>query len=464
VSVMATGTPHGAGLRSITRYQWLVLIGTTLGWGLEGYDASLYALIVGPAVTELLGPAATPTAIGVHAGLAISLFLAGWAIGAIIFGTLADYHGRVRVLSVCILLYAVCTAATALVQEYWQLATLRFLAGLGSGVEVPVGAALIAETWSGRYRGKAISVMMSGFAAGFFLASLTYGLLGGYGWRVTIAAAILPAFVGIFVRRVLHEPQAMVEIAERRKARKAAGIRTAEDRFVLARVLTPPLLSRTIVCSMIFTGVLLAFWSVTTWTPDIIRGVLAREGVTGTDAVGRVALATALLNLGGVAGYASWGFIADWIGRRGAFLVSFLCSAIGLGVLYPFEHSYTTYLWLLPLVGFGVLGVLAGPSVYFPELFGPAVRATAIAVTNSAGRFLTVPGPLVAGTIATVHFGGNTGLAVVAVSGATVIAFIGVLLSPESRGRFLYEEEAGAPSPEPARGSAPGLVPPAGTT
>jgi len=48
--------------------------------------------------------------------------------------------------------------------------------------------------------------------------------------------------------------------------------------------------------------------------------------------------------------------------------------------------------------------------------------------------------------------------------GGILAVFIGVLLSPESRGRFLYEEEAGAPSPEPARGSAPGLVPPAGTT
>jgi MFS family permease len=114
-----------AGLRGITRYQWLVLAGTTMGWGLEGFDASLYSLIVGPAVRELLGPDAAPATVATHAGLAVSLFLAGWAIGAIVFGAIADYFGRVRVLSLCILLYAVGTAASAFAQEYWQLAALR---------------------------------------------------------------------------------------------------------------------------------------------------------------------------------------------------------------------------------------------------------------------------------------------------------------------------------------------------
>jgi MFS family permease len=443
-----------AGLRGITRYQWLVLAGTTMGWGLEGFDASLYSLIVGPAVRELLGPDAAPATVATHAGLAVSLFLAGWAIGAIVFGAIADYFGRVRVLSLCILLYAVGTAASAFAQEYWQLAALRFIAGLGSGVEVPVGAALIAETWSGRYRARATSVMMSGFAVGFFLASVVYGLLGGYGWRVVIATAILPAFAAVFVRRHLREPKAMVDVIARRADRKAAlaggATRTSEDRFVLVQVLTPPLLRRTVPGILIFTGAMFAFWSVTTWTPDIVRAVLADDGITGADAVGYVATATAMLNLGGVIGYATWGFIADAIGRRGAFLVSFGTAAVGLCVLYPFDRPYEAYIWLLPLVGFGVLGVMAGPSVYFPELFPPAVRATAIALTNSSGRFLTVPGPLLAGTIGAVYFGGNTGLAVVVVSSVIVLGVVGVLLAPESRGRFLYAE----PQPAPASAAA----------
>src|SRR5919197_5549422 len=63
--------------REISRYQWLILIGTLLGWGLDGFDGNLYALVVGPAVTELLrnGGIATPTPaqIGFYGGVEVTL-------------------------------------------------------------------------------------------------------------------------------------------------------------------------------------------------------------------------------------------------------------------------------------------------------------------------------------------------------------------------------------------------------
>src|SRR5215208_4147654 len=119
----------------------------------------------------------------------------------------ADYFGRVRVLSVSILTYALFTGLCAIVTEYWQLAAFRFIAGLGSGVELPVGAALIAETWNNRYRSKATGIMMSGFAVGFFLASVAYWLVGGYGWRVVFLLGLLPALTVFIIRRNVHEPR-----------------------------------------------------------------------------------------------------------------------------------------------------------------------------------------------------------------------------------------------------------------
>src|SRR6476469_9082306 len=148
----------------ITRMQWLVLLGTTLGWALDGFAGSLYALVLGPAMTELLPNSdivPAPANIGLYGGLTVALFLAGWATGGILFGMLADYFGRTRVLSIGILTYAVFTAAAAFADTWWQLGILRFIAGLGSGVEAPVGAALIAEVWRNRFRAKACGVMMS---------------------------------------------------------------------------------------------------------------------------------------------------------------------------------------------------------------------------------------------------------------------------------------------------------------
>ncbi|MEU3983510.1 MFS transporter [Streptomyces sp. NPDC026672] len=434
------GAATSAGLR-ITRRQWLTLTGTTLGWGLEGFDASLYTLIIVPAVTDVLGAGASPADISYHTGLAVAIFLIGWALGGLAFGMLADHLGRVRVLTFSIVLYATATAASALAQNYWQLAALRFLAGLGSGVEAPVGAVLMAETWNNRYRARAIGIMMSGFAGGFFLASVVYGAIGGHGWRISLLVAILPAGIALFVRKHIHEPEAMVEVRRRRAERKAAATRSPQDRFILAQLFTPPLLRRMVPCLLIQTGALFAFWSISTWTPPIIKQLASADGLSDTVALSHVSTATAMLNLGGVVGYASWGFIADAVGRRGAFLISFTVTLVSSIVLFPFDRSYGTYLLLLPAVGFGIFGALGGPCVYFPEIFPTRVRASSIAVSNSVGRLLTAGGPLLASSIATRYFDGDLGVAVTVVSCLVLLSVVGALMAPETRGAFLEEPE-----------------------
>jgi MFS family permease len=425
----------------ITRRQWLTLAGTTLGWGLEGFDASLFTLIIVPAVTDVLGPGASPGLISFRTGLAVAIFLVGWALGGLLFGMLADRFGRVRVLTLSIVLYAVATAASAVAQEYWQLAALRFLAGLGSGTEAPVGAVLMAETWNNRYRARAIGIMMSGFAGGFFLASVVYGAIGGHGWRITLLVAVAPALVALFVRKYIHESEAMLEVRRRRDERRRAGRRSRQDRSILVQLFSPPLLRRMVPCLLIQTGALFAFWSISTWTPPIIKGLAAADGLGPAATLSHVSTATAMLNLGGVVGYASWGFIADAIGRRGAFLISFTVTIAATVALFPFSHSYGTYLVLLPIVGFGIFGALGGPCVYFPELFPTRVRASSLAVSNSVGRLLTAGGPLLAGTIATRYFDGDLGVAVTVVAALVVLAVLGALLAPETRGAFLDDPE-----------------------
>jgi MFS family permease len=99
----------------------------------------------------------------------------------------------------------------------------------------------------------------------------------------------------------------------------------------------------------------------------------------------------------------------------------------------------------VPIVGFGITGMFSGTAVYFPEFFPPAVRATAISLTNSTGRVLTAIGPLVAGSIAVLWFGGDLGLAIAVISSLIGLALLGLVFLPETHGRFVYERE---PQPE----------------
>ncbi len=427
----------GRWYHEITRTQWLVLSGTTLGWGLDGFAGSLYVLVLGPAMNELLpnsGIDIDGAAIGFYGGMTVALFLIGWATGGILFGMLADYFGRTRVLSVGILTYAVFSALAVFADTWWQLGILRFIAGLGSGVEAPVGAALIAESWRNRFRARAGGVMMAGYAAGFFMAAAAYALLGDHGWRAMMLLAGIPALVVWFIRRYVPEPPEIGAHLEARKERKALGGNRDHDRFVLRRLFSPPLLHPMLVCTALATGALIAFWSVSTWYPQIIRQMTTADGLARDVADHRVAVAAMAFNAGGIIGYAAWGFVADAIGRKKAFLISFTVSAATIVWAFPLDRTYTQMLFAMPLLGFGLFGALSGTFIYGPELFPPSVRATALAVCNSVGRYITALGPLTAGVIAASWFDGNLGIATASVSAIGLIAMVGLAFARETRG------------------------------
>jgi MFS family permease len=141
-----------------------------------------------------------------------------------------------------------------------------------------------------------------------------------------------------------------------------------------------------------------------------------------------------LFNAGGIIGYATWGFIADAIGRKKAFLISFAVSAATVAWTFPLDRSFDEVLIAMPLLGFGLFGALSGTFIYGPELFPPSVRATALAVCNSVGRYVTALGPLTAGVIASSWFDGDLGIATASVSAVGLIAVIGLAFARETRG------------------------------
>ncbi|HSA65243.1 MAG TPA: MFS transporter, partial [Nitrospira sp.] len=201
----ATSWFHG-----VTRYQWLVLFVAWLGWVFDAMDATIYAIVLHPALHELLHTTTASAAterIGWYGGIIFSIFLIGWAIGGIGFGIAADRFGRTKVLMATILIYATFTGAAALSQEWWHLAVYRFLTALGIGGEWAAGAALVAETWPEDKRAKAAGILQSAWAAGFFLAAgFNLAFKDAYGWRGLFLIGVLPAFVAFLVRWWVKEP------------------------------------------------------------------------------------------------------------------------------------------------------------------------------------------------------------------------------------------------------------------
>lgn len=139
-----------------------------IGWILDGMDSFIFALVLGPALTELLpksGFAVTPATIGYTATIMFALFLIGWGF-AFIWGPIADRFGRSRTLVFTILVYSVFTGAAAFAENVYQLAVFRFLAGIGVGGEWAIAGVYVAELLPEDRRKFAGGLLNSGYFIG----------------------------------------------------------------------------------------------------------------------------------------------------------------------------------------------------------------------------------------------------------------------------------------------------------
>jgi len=83
--------PEPKWYRELTPYQWRVLVCACLGWALDIMDGYLYAIILFPAMSELLGTTESAV-IGWYGGIVLSIFMIGWALGGLVFGPIADRY------------------------------------------------------------------------------------------------------------------------------------------------------------------------------------------------------------------------------------------------------------------------------------------------------------------------------------------------------------------------------------
>ncbi|MDQ2946035.1 MAG: MFS transporter, partial [Acidobacteriota bacterium] len=150
------------------------------GWALDGMDSFIYALVLVPALRDLLprsGLAADSANVGYYGGLLFAIFLIGWGC-AFLWGPFADRFGRVRTLTLTILCYSLFTFLGCVAQNVWQLALFRLLAGVGIGGEWTLGGIFVAEEWPESRRKRGAAYMHTGYYFGTFLAAIVNYTIG----------------------------------------------------------------------------------------------------------------------------------------------------------------------------------------------------------------------------------------------------------------------------------------------
>jgi len=269
----------------------------------------------------------------------------------------------------------------------------------------------VAEAFAEIHRAKILGVMMTGGAMGSIIGGQVYALIGGFGWRYVFFVGIAPALLLLLIRRGMVEPEHFRAVRERRRALAgAARATTTEDReflrFVPLQLFNRELRFNTLVGLLFALGTLLAIWTTVIWLPTIQSLMLEKEGIKGAAAAPIIGRNMMLWGVGGIFGYACFGFIADLIGRRPTVAVYNIGTLVAGLTLFLAVDTMAPYPSLLLIYGFFVLGVFSGHAVYIPELFPTHVRATAVSFCNGGARVITSFGPLVAGLLAA-PFGGN---------------------------------------------------------
>ncbi|HEX2340859.1 MAG TPA: MFS transporter [Vicinamibacterales bacterium] len=390
------------------------LIAASLGWMLDAMDVLIYSLVLNDVRREF----------GIDdraSGILLALPLATSAFGGMFFGWLADRFGRTRALMASILWYSIFTAACGLSQTVFQLGMFRALLGFGFGGEWAIGAALVAETWPAEHRGKALGFMQSAWAVGYAAASLVTAIvLPRWGWRAVFFAGILPALATVWIRR---------SVAESRIWRES---RTAgPNRVTLAALVRGELGRLTWLVAAMNAATMFAWWGLFTWIPSFL-GRPVEEGGAGLSIL-RTSTWIILMQVGMWLGYVTFGFIADWIGRKRSY-VAYLLTAAVLVPIYGATREPAALLALGPLVAFFGTGYFSGFGAVSAELFPTSIRATAQGITYNLGRGISAVAPFVVGSLATSR---GLGAAFSITSTAFLVAAVCWIWIPETKGRAL---------------------------
>jgi len=384
------------------------------GWSLDALDVQIFSFVI----PSLLALWHITTA---DAGVLATVTLVVSALGGWVAGALSDRFGRVRVLQVTILWYALFTFLCGFAQNFEQLFVLKALQGLGFGGEWAAGAVLMGEVIRDKYRGRAVGLVQTGWSVGWGAAALLYTMLSAtlpeaLTWKVLFWIGLAPAALVFWIRRYVEEP------AVQPKAGKPLGVAH------LFSALRPPYLSITWRVALMVTGAQGSSYAITTFLPTYLK----TERHLTSIGTGSYLL---VLILGAFFGFVSGAYLADAIGRKATFMLSAIGS-VALMLIYLFAPLSNGM--ILPvgfLLGYINLMMFSPMGPFMTELFPTAVRGVGQGFCYNVGRGIGALFPALVGFLAR-ELGLAGAIGIFSFCGLALM-IAALLMLPETRGRAL---------------------------
>ena len=357
------------------------------GWVLDGMDSFIYALVMVPALRELLPRSGIPndqSQLGFYGGLLFALFLVGWGC-SLIWGPIADRFGRVRALMLTIFCYSLFTFLGAFASSVWMLAAFRFLSGIGIGGEWSMGGTFIAEELPETRRKMAAGVMHTGYYVGIFIAAIANYFVGTrYGWRAMFLVGGIPVLLVGLIRYGVKESQRWED-----RIAQVGSNWTMRDAF--GALFSREYRRRTILNSIYLLISIVGLWAGSVYVPASVSQLAIKAGFSEYASSRLASYGTMLLASGTIIGCIVLPILAEKFGRRFTLGIYFALMAafIWLGFGYCFYLEVNALFWFMTCLFFlGIAGAnFAMYTLWLPEQYPTECRASAFAFATSIGRF-----------------------------------------------------------------------------
>jgi AAHS family benzoate transporter-like MFS transporter len=382
------------------RFHGLVLFWGVLILVLDGYDLAVVGAAL-PSIMKDMGVNAT------SAGFMASSALFGMMFGAIFFGTLADRMGRRLMISVCVALFSVFTAAAGLTKDPISFSVTRFLAGLGIGGVLPIMTAQMAEFAPVKLRARLVTLVFAGYSLGGILVALTgKQLIESYGWQSVFYAAILPVALIPFIKTTMPESMAFLSKQNRQDELRRIVRKLVPDYPLqgdeqiqvssVDKAKAAPVrrlfqegrgFSTVMIWTAFITGLFMVY-ALNSW----LTKLMAMAGYSLGSALNFVIV----FNIGAIVGAVVGGWLGDKFNIKHVLVLFY---AIGAAALTLMGYTKSTELLFLVvfIVGASTLGTQLIAYAYAGEFYPAAIRSTGVGFASGLGRIGAIAAPVLIG-------------------------------------------------------------------
>lgn len=306
----------------------------------------------------------------------------GMAVGALVFGLLADRIGRKNVLIITLVLFSVASGFSALTTSLAIFLFFRFLIGMGLGGELPVASTLVSESVPEDKRGRVVVLLESFWAGGWLVAALiSYFIIPLYGWRVALLISALPAFYAIYLRIHLPDSSRFASVKKEQRPSVLAS---------LAMLWTKEYAKRTFMMWVLWFSVVFSYYGMFLWLPS----VMVLKGFTLIQSFQYVLIMT----LAQLPGYFTAAWFIEKFGRKFVLVTYLFGTAVSA---YFFGNAETLFALMTAgcFLSFFNLGAWGALYAYSPEQYPTVIRGTGTGMAASVGRVGGVLGPLLVGSL-----------------------------------------------------------------